>query len=73
MSDFTKGAFWRAAVDRAVRTAAQAALLTIGADLVNVVQVDWAGVAGFAGGGFVLSVLTSLAATPAEVKAGTGG
>lgn len=47
-------------VDRAVRTAAQAALLVLGADQVNVVEVGWPDVAGFAAGGFVLSVLTTL-------------
>jgi len=51
-------------VERAVKTAAQAALLVIGADQANVLTLDWQNVAGFAGGGFVLSVLTSLASLP---------
>jgi hypothetical protein len=46
--------------DRAVRTAAQSALLVLGADQVNVIDVNWLDVAGFAGGGAVLSVLTTL-------------
>lgn len=53
--------FWERAVERAVKTAAQAAILVIGADQVNALAVGWADVAGFAAGGFVLSVLTSLA------------
>lgn len=48
-------------VDRAVKTAAQAALLTLGADAVNAFTVDWADVAGMALGGAVLSLLTNLA------------
>jgi phage-related minor tail protein len=47
-------------VDRATRTAAQVAVLMIGADTVNVVDVDWLQIAGFAAGGAVLSVLTTL-------------
>jgi hypothetical protein len=49
-----------AIADRAVRTAAQSALLVFGADQVNVLEADWVVVGGFAAGGFVLSVLTSL-------------
>lgn len=52
--------YWLAVADRAVRTAAQTALLTMGADQLNVVQVDWLDVGGFALGGAVLSILTSL-------------
>lgn len=48
-------------LERAVKTAAQSALLVIGADQVNVLVLDWSNVAGFAGGGALLSVLTSLA------------
>lgn len=48
--------------DRAARTAAQSALLVLGADQVNVVSVSWADVAGFAAGGAVLSILTTLVA-----------
>ena len=52
------------AIERAVKSAAQAALLVIGADQANVLALDWQNVAGFAGGGFVLSLLTSLASLP---------
>lgn len=49
-----------AIADRAVRTAAQSAILVFGADQVNALNADWADVGGFAAGGFILSVLTSL-------------
>lgn len=60
MSVFTRR-FWTAAVERAVKSAAQAAILVLGADQLNVLAIDWPEVAGFAAGGFVLSVLTSVA------------
>jgi hypothetical protein len=47
--------------ERAVKTAAQSALLAIGADQLNTLAADWQTVASFALGGAVLSVLTSLA------------
>ena len=56
---------WRgyalAVLERAVKTAAQAALLVIGADQLNALAANWLDVLGFAAGGFVLSILTSLA------------
>lgn len=54
--------FWKAIAERAVSTAAQAAVLALGADAVNALSVDWLDVAGFAAGGFTLSVLKGLAA-----------
>lgn len=50
-------------LDRPARTAAQAAVLAVGADSLsaNALTVDWTNVAGFAAGGFVLSVLTIVA------------
>ena len=56
--------FWLKALERAVKTAAQAALLAAGSDLVDVTTLDWQQVGFFAIGGAVLSVLTSLASTP---------
>ncbi len=53
--------FLRASIERACKTAAQAALLVIGADQLNVMTADWGTVAGFAAGGAVLSLLTSYA------------
>ena len=49
-------------VDRAVKTAAQAAVLSIGVETVQVdaLSVDFALMAGMAAGGALLSVLTTL-------------
>lgn len=54
--------YLRDLLDRATKTAAQAAVLAIGADQVNALEVGWVDVAGFAAGGFVLSALTTVAA-----------
>lgn len=56
---FTR-AFWAAALERAIKTAAQSAVLVIGADQFDALAVSWPEVGGFALGGFVLSVLTSV-------------
>ena len=56
-------AYLLAVLERAVKTAAQAALLVLGADQINAMHANWGDVAGFALGGFVLSVLTSLASS----------
>lgn len=47
-------------LDRAVKTAAQSAVLVIGADQVNALDADWRTVLGMAAGGFVLSALTTI-------------
>lgn len=52
--------FWPKAFERAVKSAAQAALLVLGADQINAMQANWGDVGGFALGGAVLSLLTSL-------------
>lgn len=57
--------FWKKAAERAAKTAAQSALLVLGADQVNALTASWADVAGFALGGAVLSVLTSVATASA--------
>ena len=54
--------FWRDAAERAVSTAAQSALLVIGADQIDAINADWATVGGFALGGAVLSLLKAIAA-----------
>jgi len=57
--------FWRDSAERAVKTAAQAVILAIGAaEGFNLFALDWRNVLGVAAGGFVLSVLTSLASAP---------
>ena len=64
-----KKAFWKAAAERAAKTAAQAALLKIGADTItagfDVLATDWIGVGSFALGGIVLSGLTSIVSASA--------
>ncbi|WP_051486253.1 holin [Nocardioides sp. J54] len=47
-------------LDRAAKTAAQAAVLTLGADQVNALDADWRLVGGMAAGGFILSALTTI-------------
>lgn len=63
---FTR-AFWFDAGERAIKTAAQAALLVLGQDMLgfDVFLADWLNLAGFAAGGAVLSILTSVASAGA--------
>lgn len=61
MSVITTRAFWEAAAERAAKTAAQSAILVIGAEQLNAISANWADVGGFALGGAVLSLLTSVA------------
>lgn len=56
--------FWKHAGERAAKTAAQSAILVIGADQINAFTANWGDVAGFAAGGAVLSLLTSVASAP---------
>ena len=53
-------AYYTDLVDRAAKSAAQAAVLALGADQLNVLDADWKVVGGFALGGAVLSALTNL-------------
>lgn len=61
-SSIYTAAFWKAAAERAVKTAAQAAVLAVGADSLaaNALVFDWQAMGGFALGGAVLSLLTSV-------------
>lgn len=54
--------FWRDALERAVKTAAQTILtgLSLSAGF-NLLELDWVLAAGLAGGGFVWSILSSVA------------
>lgn len=54
----------KAAIIRAVKTAAQVGVLMLGSDTFNIMAVDWLTILGFMAGGFVLSMLTSLAGIP---------
>lgn len=63
MSAIWTGSFWKATAERAIATAAQAALAVVGADeLLNVLEVGWPEVGAVAAGGFVLAVLKAVAA-----------
>lgn len=56
------GAFWLATGERAVKTAAQAAVTMIGTNAIGITEIDWAGlgsVAAFAGFASALSSLAS--------------
>jgi hypothetical protein len=54
--------FWKDALERAVKTAAQSVLLGLGlGEGFNAFELDWLLALGFALGGAVLSILTSVA------------
>jgi len=53
--------FLVSAFERAVKTAAQSALLAVGAGQLDALSADWPMVGSFALGGFILSALSSLA------------
>jgi len=53
--------FWKATGERAVKTMAQAAVVLLGADVVNVLTTDWGQLVAVSLGAGLLSVLTSVA------------
>lgn len=61
MTTLTSKSFWTATAERAVRTAAQTAVATIGTTAL-IHQVDWAIVGSASGLAAVLAVLTAVAA-----------
>lgn len=62
-------AFWRDATERAIKTAAQSAILGLGlGEGLNLFDVDPMLMLGFAGGGALLSLLTSIASAPIGQK-----
>ncbi|WP_331756256.1 holin (plasmid) [Streptomyces sp. NBC_01590] len=61
------GAFWIATAERAVRTAAQTLLATLGLTAADVLDADWGQALSLAGSAALLAVLTAISA------AGTGG
>ncbi len=58
--------FWKDALERALKTAAQAAMLVIGQDVTgfDLFNADFGNALGFALGGFLLSLATSIASAP---------
>ena len=55
-------AFWRAAAERAIKTAAQTVLTMyfVGDVAFNAIEADWLTIGSFAAGGAIFSILTSL-------------
>lgn len=60
--------FWTVTFDRAIRTAAQTAVVLLGAGQVDVLSVAWRDVASLSAGAAILSVLTSIALPPSETQ-----
>lgn len=57
--------YWRDVLERAIKTAAQTAVVAIGAAAgFDLFTADWKTLGGAALGGFVLSVLTSIGSAP---------
>jgi hypothetical protein len=55
-------AFWVYAGERAIKTAAQAAVAVLGSNTVTITHIDFIGLLAVAGGAALLSVLTSIVA-----------
>lgn len=66
----TTAVFWQATGERAVKTAAQTAVLTLGAGVTGILDVDWVTVASAAALAAVLSVLTSVASDAVTTEPG---
>lgn len=62
MKLFTK-TFWVYAGERAIKTAAQAAVAVLGSNTVAITNIDFVGLLSVAGGAALLSVLTSIVAS----------
>lgn len=65
MTDYVKGM-----VDKAVESAAAAAIAALGADVVNVLDVDWVGLGAVAAGAALLTVLSTVARKGIDGKEG---
>ncbi|MGW8846628.1 holin [Streptomyces xiamenensis] len=57
----TTPAFWRATIERAVRTAAQTLVAVLGLDTTGVLDVAWSEGLALAGSAALLAVLTAIA------------
>lgn len=56
--------FWRDAIERAIKTFAQATLATLGMGQIDVLNTNWVGAVSVGAGAAVVSVLTSLGSEP---------
>jgi hypothetical protein len=68
MNTIWSGAFWKAAIERAVKSAAQGVILSWGASdsgPANLFDFDWTTAGGFAAGAAALSILMSIVSIPA--------
>lgn len=61
MHNYTSAQFWKGAVERAIRTAAQTVIALIGTDQVGILDLDWAQIGSVAATATLLSVLMSIA------------
>lgn len=64
MSQLTRPSFYLSAFERALKTAAQTAVVLIGADSFDVITADWAALVSLSAGAAIVSVLTSVASLP---------
>lgn len=55
------GPFWKAAVERAIKTVAQAAVALLTANATGLTEIDWIQLASVSGLAGLVSVLTSIA------------
>lgn len=63
-------AFWKSAGERAIKTAAQAAIALLGTDqFVSALDVNWSEIGGIALLAGILSLLTSIVLPASETKA----
>lgn len=72
MDSLWTATFWKAALERAVKSAAQAVLWTwvVGDKIASLITFDWESSLWAAGGMFVFSVLTSIVSIPAGSSGG---
>ena len=71
-SVLTSRSWWEAALVRAVKTAAQSMLATGLTGMTPMLNTDWMGVLTVGAGGFVFSLLTSVAGLPEVDEAPKG-
>jgi hypothetical protein len=69
---YLTAAFWKGALDRAIKSGAQALLLLWGADAgVHILHVDWTAALEVGAGAVVISLLTSLLSSTTGEKGTT--